>query len=336
MQRCLELALLGKGSVSPNPMVGAVIVHDNRIIGEGFHQKYGGPHAEVNAIQSVKDKNLLPHSTIYVSLEPCSHFGKTPPCTDLIIENKIPRVVIGSIDPFAQVCGNGVKKLQDAGTEVILGVLEEKSKAINPFFFTFQEKNRPFVILKWAETEDGFVDQMRSENTVTPLHISSAATNTFVHQLRSEIDAILIGKNTALLDNPQLTTRKVYGKNPLRVVIDSELELPRNLHLFSDGNPTLVLNTVKSAIVGSIEYYTIETISPSSILEVLYEKHIQSVMIEGGPQTIHPFIESGLWDKIYRIKSSTKCGSGVAAPSVPLSNFNVIQSGSDNILVYEK
>lgn len=336
MQRCLELALLGKGSVSPNPMVGAVIVHNGRIIGEGFHQKYGGPHAEVNAIHSVKDKYLLPHSTIYVSLEPCSHFGKTPPCTDLILEHKIPRVVIGSIDPFAKVCGNGVKKLQDAGTEVILGVLEEKSKAINPFFFTFQEKKRPFVILKWAETEDGFVDHIRKEKDNPPLHISSPATNTRVHQLRSEIDAILIGTNTALLDNPQLTTRKVYGKNPLRVVIDSQLNLPRNLHLFSDGNNTLVLNSIKSTIEENVEYYRMNTITSSTILEVLFEKQIQSVMIEGGPQTIHPFIESGLWDKIYRIKSSTKCGSGIPAPTISLSNFNVIQSGSDNILVYEK
>ncbi len=247
MKRCLELAQLGAGSVSPNPLVGCVIVHNNAIIGEGYHKKYGEPHAEVNAINAVKNTVMLAESTLYVSLEPCAHFGLTPPCSDLIIEMKIPHVIIGTIDPHAKVAGKGIEKMKKAGIEVQPGVMEKECREINKRFFTFHEKKRPFVILKWAETRDQFIDSLRSENDFgQPNWITGENSLLRVHQMRAVEDAILVGTNTALKDNPTLTVRHCEGRNPIRVVIDNQLRLPKTLHVFDGVEKTLVFNSLKN------------------------------------------------------------------------------------------
>ena len=236
IKRCLELAALGKGNVAPNPMVGSVIVHNNIIIGEGYHMQYGGPHAEVNAINAVHNKSLLEHSSIYVSLEPCSHHGKTPPCADLIIKSKIPHVVIASVDANAVVCGNGINKLKLAGIKVEVGVLEDESKRLNSAFNTFQNEKRPQVILKWAESADGFIDHHRNSRHESAAQISNPLSSMWVHKLRSETDAILVGRNTVNLDNPSLTTRKWFGKNPVRVIIDTNLKANITSQVLTDQN----------------------------------------------------------------------------------------------------
>ena len=220
MRRCLQLASLGRGHVSPNPMVGAVVVHRGQIIGEGYHRCYGQPHAEVNAINSVRDAGLLPECTLYVSLEPCSHYGKTPPCADLIVQKKIPRVVVGCLDPFPKVSGQGVARLREAGVEVVTGVLEEECKALNRTFMTCQIDERPFVTLKWAQSRDGYIDRIRKPGEPA-IRISDDVSSVWVHRLRAEADAILVGTNTAVADNPSLTTRLWYGRSPLRIVLDA-------------------------------------------------------------------------------------------------------------------
>ena len=294
MRRCLQLARCGEAGAPPNPMVGAVIVCDGRIIGEGYHRRCGGPHAEVNAINSVKERDLLSRSTIYVSLEPCAHYGKTPPCADLIIETGIRRVVIGCTDPFAKVNGLGIKKLQEAGCEVQVGVLEQECRELNRRFFTFHEKHRPWIILKWAQSNDGFIG--KDERVI----LSNALTQTLVHRLRARSGAILVGTNTALQDNPTLTTRLWPGPNPLRLTIDRNGILPPTLHLKDNSTPTVI--------------YSHESIE--EILADLYARGIQSLLVEGGAKLLQSFIDKGLWDEA-RIETAPLClGQGTKAPTL--------------------
>ena len=299
MRRCIQLARCGEAGAAPNPMVGAVVVCDGRIIGEGYHRRCGGPHAEVNAIGSVKEKHLLSRSTIYVSLEPCSHFGKTPPCTDLIIRSGIPRVVVGCTDPFAKVNGSGIRKLQDAGCEVVVGVLEQECRELNHRFFTFHQQHRPWITLKWAQSEDGFIGIDNSQLTIDKRVIfSDALTQTLVHRLRARHQAILVGTRTALLDNPTLTTRSWPGPNPLRLTIDRKGILPPTLHLMDGSTPTVV--------------YTHESLR--EILADLYERGIQSLLVEGGAKLLQSFIDEGLWDEARIETAPVRLGQGVAAP----------------------
>ena len=294
MRRCLQLARCGEAGAPPNPMVGAVIVCDSRIIGEGYHRRCGGPHAEVNAINSVKERDLLSRSTIYVSLEPCAHYGKTPPCADLIIETGIRRVVIGCTDPFTKVNGLGIKKLREAGCEVQVGVLEQECRELNRRFFTFHEKHRPWIILKWAQSNDGFIG--KDERVI----LSNALTQTLVHRLRARSGAILVGTNTALQDNPTLTTRLWPGPNPLRLTIDRNGILPLTLHLKDNSTPTVI--------------YSHESIE--EILADLYARGIQSLLVEGGAKLLQSFIDKGLWDEA-RIETAPLClGQGTKAPTL--------------------
>ena len=286
MARCIELARGGEGNTAPNPMVGAVIVHKGKIIGEGFHRKCGEAHAEVNAVASVRDEALLRDSTIYVSLEPCSHYGKTPPCAELIIRKGIPRVVVGTLDPFPEVSGRGVRMLREAGIEVVTGVLEEEARALNPAFMTFQIRKRPYVYLKWAQSADGFMDIRREDASVPSVLLSSAETLRRVHRLRSEVAAIMVGTRTALLDNPSLTVRNWYGKNPVRIALDKDLSLPSTLHLLSDNIPTLIFTSLIHPQEKHIEYITLnyqKDLLPQ-IMEELYHRGLQSLLVEGGAQ----------------------------------------------------
>ena len=288
MRRCIQLARCGEAGAPPNPMVGAVVVCDGRIIGEGYHRKCGGPHAEVNAIGSVREKHLLCRSTIYVSLEPCAHYGKTPPCTELIIESGIPRVVVGCSDPFAKVNGLGIKKLREAGCEVVVGVMEEECRELNRRFFTFHQKRRPWITLKWAQSKDGYINGK----------FSNTLTQTLVHRLRARSGAILVGTRTALIDNPTLTTRYWPGPNPLRLTIDRHSTLTPTLHLLDGSTPTIV--------------YTHESLN--EILADLYNRGIQSLLVEGGSKLLQSFIDEGLWDETRIETAPFNQNEGVAAP----------------------
>jgi diaminohydroxyphosphoribosylaminopyrimidine deaminase/5-amino-6-(5-phosphoribosylamino)uracil reductase len=341
MQRCLELAALGMGSVSPNPMVGAVIVHGRRIIGEGYHQRYGEAHAEVNAINSVLSKyddaeELLRDSTIYVSLEPCAHYGKTPPCADLIIKHGIPRVVVGCRDPFKQVDGKGIEKLQQAGIEVTTGVLETECKWLNRRFFTRVQQKRPYVILKWAQTADGFFAPADNQQ----LWITGDESRRLVHKWRSEEDAILVGKYTVAIDNPQLNTRYWPGKSPKRVVIDRRLELAASSNIYDQSVETLVFNEVKTDIDGKIKYIALEDFErfvPQYILFQLYLQDIQSVIIEGGAHTLNSFIEAGLWDEARIFTGEAILGKGINAPCVTGAIAGESLIGNDRLqIIYNK
>lgn len=317
MHRCIELAKNGFCNAAPNPTVGAVIVHDGRIIGEGYHVRCGEGHAEVNAIASVKDEDLLKDSTIYVSLEPCSHYGKTPPCADLIISKGIPRVVIGCIDPFSLVSGRGIQKLRDAGIEVKVGVLEKECKHLIRRFITFNTRKRPYITLKWAESADGFIDVIRDNGRPTVL--STPITSVYVHKQRAEHKAILVGRRTAQLDNPSLTVRNWYGKNPLRVVIDRKLTLPETLHLFDGITPTLVFTEKECPEKHNITYIKTDfnrNIIPQ-ILQELYNRKIQTLLVEGGSQLLQSFLDEDLWDEIYIEHARKELHKGIEAPHVP-------------------
>ena len=302
MQRCIQLAQFGEAGAPPNPLVGAVIVCRGRIIGEGYHRRCGGPHAEVNAIRSVSDQSLLRQSTLYVSLEPCAHYGKTPPCADLIIEKGIPRVVVGCIDPFAEVCGLGIRKLREAGVEVAVGALEDECRRLNRRFFTFHEKQRPWVTLKWAQSRDGFIDRLRRDDEA-PAQLSTPFTQMLVHRLRARSQAILVGTQTALRDNPSLTNRLWPGGQPLRLVIDRHGILPPTLRLFDDSAPTHVYPT------GNL----------TEILSDLHQRGIQSLLVEGGARLLRSFLEQGLWDEARVETAAISLGQGVRAPEIPLS-----------------
>ena len=316
--RCIQLAKNGCCNAAPNPMVGAVIVHNDTIIGEGYHIRCGEAHAEVNAIRSVKDEHLLKEATIYVSLEPCSHYGKTPPCANLIIDKDIPKVVVGCMDPFPMVAGRGIRKMRKAGVDVTVGVLEKECKELIRRFVTFNTLHRPFITLKWAESADGFIDLHRSGGH--PFIFSSPLSSMLVHKRRAEHDAILIGRKTAHLDNPSLTTRNWYGKNPVRMVIDKNLTLPRHLSLFNGNTPTIIFTSLKNTpILPQVEYIPLDfghDILPQ-IMEVLCQRKLQSLMVEGGSILLQSFIDSGCWDEAY-IEYSNECLSdGIKAPSLP-------------------
>lgn len=317
MQRCLDLAVKGLGSVAPNPMVGCVIVHNDQIIGEGYHQKYGEAHAEVNAINSVTERSLLPQSTLYVNLEPCSHYGKTPPCTDLILQHNIPHVVIGTSDNNLLVNGKGIEKLTKGGCKVEVGILADKCIQLNKRFFTFHSKKRPYIILKWARTEDGFIDKKRNSiQEDAPLNISSEESKILNHKWRSEEQAIMIGTNTAVLDNPQLTVRKVKGKNPIRIIVDKSLSIPVNYKLFDNNSETIVFTETEKNSRENIKYIKIDFTKNviGQILDELFKKNIQSVIVEGGAFLINSFIKEDIWDEARIFISSLKINDGIPAP----------------------
>ena len=314
MRRCLELASKGLENVSPNPMVGSVIVYENTIIGEGYHKEYGREHAEVNAIASVKDKSLLKDSTLYVNLEPCAHFGKTPPCSNLIIEHKIPKVVIGCVDTFSDVNGKGIIKMEKAGIEVNVGILEKESQELNKRFFTFHEKKRPYLILKWAESKDGFI---APKDQTTPLWMTSYESKKLVHQFRSEEDAILVGRVTAEKDNPSLTVRELDGENPVRIVIDKDMKLSIKLNLFNNEAKTIIFNTQKTKIIDSNYYVKIEHKNLiNNVLNELYKQNIQSLIIEGGTKTLQSFIDENLWDEARIFTANKMLVEGVKSPNI--------------------
>lgn len=329
MKRCIELASKAIGYTSPNPMVGSVIVYDGDIIGEGYHEKYGEAHAEVNAINSVKDKSLLPKSTLYVNLEPCAHFGKTPPCSNLIIEHKIPKVVIGCVDTFSEVAGKGIQKMKDAGIEVVVGVLESESRELNKRFFTFHEKKRPYIILKWAESQDGFI---ASKNQTKPFWMTSSESKKIVHKWRAEEDAILVGRITAEKDNPSLTVREVEGKNPTRIVIDTDLKLDTSLNLFNSEAETLIFNSVKSEENGKNKFVKIDFNNLiKNILEELHKQNIQSVIIEGGSTTLQSFIDADMWDEARIFTANTTLIDGVKAPNIKGEITSTTNIGGDEL-----
>ena len=316
MRRALQLARLGMGRTSPNPMVGAVIVGpDGTIIGEGWHRRCGEAHAEVNAVASVDDVNLLKDSTIYVTLEPCSHYGKTPPCANLLIECGIPRVVVGCLDPFVKVAGRGVALLRDAGVEVVVGMLEQECRDLNRRFMTAHTTGRPWVQLKWAQTADRFI-ALPPEAGENPLRMSTPVTMCLMHSERSLCDAIVVGANTARIDNPSLTTRYWPGRSPLRVVLSHNLSIPHDLKLFTDGLPAIVYNGVKNAVDGCVEYFKMDTASPQLWLEDLYRRGVTSVMVEGGTRVLQQMIDAGLWDEARIETSPRRVGQGVAAPVI--------------------
>jgi diaminohydroxyphosphoribosylaminopyrimidine deaminase/5-amino-6-(5-phosphoribosylamino)uracil reductase len=337
MQRCLELAALGAGSVSPNPMVGAVIVHDDKIIGEGYHQKYGEAHAEVNAVNMLianysNHVDLLKKSTIYVSLEPCAHYGKTPPCADLLIKHQIPKVVVGCRDPFPQVDGKGIEKLQAAGIEVIVGVLEKECQWLNRRFFTRVQKQRPYIILKWAQTADGFF----APTGGSQYWITGPESRKLVHQWRAEEDAILVGKNTVLADNPQLNVRYAEGRSPKRVVIDRRLELNEQLSVFDQTVETLIFNEIKTDIDGKNKYIALEDFDrfvPQYILFQLYLQDIQSVIIEGGAYTLKAFIDAGLWDEARIFTGTSVLENGIKAPVLTGTTISERTVGADSLQI---
>ena len=314
LEKCLNLACKGFPNTRPNPMVGSVIVYKDKIIGEGYHEKYGANHAEVNAINSVKDKSFLPKSTIYVNLEPCSHFGKTPPCADLIIKNKIPKVVIGCVDTFSKVSGNGIQKMRNAGIEVVTGVLITESRDLNKRFFTFHEKKRPYIILKWAESKDGFIAPLDQKK---PFWMTTKESKKLVHNWRSEEDSILIGRVTAEKDNPLLTVRKINGKNPTRIVIDRNLKLSKNLNLFNSQSDTIIFNEKLSNKLTNVNYIKINFKDlTNNILSVLYELSIQSLIIEGGTKTLQSFIDKKLWDEARIFYTNIELSEGVYSPKI--------------------
>jgi diaminohydroxyphosphoribosylaminopyrimidine deaminase/5-amino-6-(5-phosphoribosylamino)uracil reductase len=331
IHRTLHLARKGASFAQPNPMVGAIIVHNNKIIGEGYHRKVGEAHAEVNAINAVKNQALLSESTLYVSLEPCSHYGKTPPCTELIISKKIPRVVIATADPNPKVSGKGIRIMRENGIEVITGVLENEARKLNKAFFISQTQRRPYVILKWAQSNDGFIDTHRTSLTEKPpARLSNNLTSVLAHKLRTETQAIMVGTRTALLDNPRLTARKWFGTNPTRIVIDRESKLPHNLAVFDETAPTIVFTDFSSNPLSqkrNVSYVWIDFSQNSveQILRRLFERNIFSLLVEGGAKTLSTFIEKKLWDEAFVEISNTSLFSGIKAPDIQTERAKIYQ-----------
>jgi diaminohydroxyphosphoribosylaminopyrimidine deaminase/5-amino-6-(5-phosphoribosylamino)uracil reductase len=345
MQRCIDLARLGAGNTAPNPMVGSVIVYNGKIIGEGYHKKCGESHAEVNAINSVKDKSLLKKATLYVNLEPCAHYGKTPPCANLIANLGIPNVIIGSIDSAAHVSGKGIQILKEAGCNVITGVLENESRELNKRFFTFHEKQRPYIILKWAQTKDGFIDVKRKEdNPVEPTWITNEYAKTLVHKWRSEEQSILIGTKTALADNPCLTTRNWKGKNPVRIVFDRNLKLPQSLNIFNTDAETLIIadNTAKTQKIKTldsnvgIKFVDYENDFYTQLFKILTKKDIQSIIIEGGEKVLNSFIENNLWDEARIFYGEKEFKNGIKAPNIGTDNLYKVYLGNSKLTFVKK
>jgi diaminohydroxyphosphoribosylaminopyrimidine deaminase/5-amino-6-(5-phosphoribosylamino)uracil reductase len=339
MHRCLQLAEMGVGFVAPNPMVGAVLVHENRIIGEGYHMQYGQAHAEVNCINSIpkEDEHLIPQSTIYVSLEPCAHYGKTPPCADLIIAKKIPKVVIGCRDPFKEVDGKGIEKLLAAGIDIEVGILKKECKELNKRFFTFHTQHRPYIILKWAQTSNKKIAIDSDER----LFITNALTNKLVHKWRSEEAAILVGTNTALHDDPELTNRLWHGKSPIRMIVDMHLRLPEHLKIFDQTQPTIVFNTLQhtedvfkilpqpGGVRGGLYQITEDVSIVHQIINACYQNNIQSILVEGGAKLLQSFIAEEMWDEARIITNELlQIQQGLAAPELNNHEF----TGSEKIL----
>jgi diaminohydroxyphosphoribosylaminopyrimidine deaminase/5-amino-6-(5-phosphoribosylamino)uracil reductase len=352
MKRCLELARKGFGKVAPNPMVGCVIVHNGKIIGQGFHQQHGASHAEVNAINSVvATQDLVPllrGATLYVNLEPCSHFGKTPPCADLIIRKGIKYIVIGTIDPNPLVMGRGLQKLVSSGCDVKVGVLENECRELNKRFFTFYEKKRPFIILKWAQTKDKYIgvkSQVPSSKSQVKggTQISGGTSQNLVHQWRSEEQAIMVGTNTALSDNPLLTVRKTKGKNPLRVMIDKNLKIPSSFHLLDGSVPTIVFTAKRKSSKKNLDYVIVDFKKDvlKQIMKELYNRQIQSLIVEGGATLLNSFLEKGLWDEARVFTSKKKFSeiaggkkSGVEAPKIKAPVISKTKTGNDELAVF--
>ena len=318
IKRCIELAKNGLGTTYPNPLVGSVIVYNNKIIGEGWHQKAGESHAEVIAINSVKDKSLLSKATIYVSLEPCSHFGKTAPCADLIIANKIPNVVIGTIDPNIKVAGNGIKKLIESGAIVTVGILEDECNELNKRFFTFHKKKRPYIILKWAESQDGFIAPILKEKK-EPVWISNQFSRQLVHKWRSEEQAILVGTRTVLDDNPKLDVRDWSGNNPIRIVIDRTGKITNDYFVKDESVKTIVITEKENLIPTEnliFENVIFDLDLSLKICCILYNHSIQSVIIEGGRHTLQTFIDTNLWDEARVFRGNRNLNNGIKAPDL--------------------
>jgi diaminohydroxyphosphoribosylaminopyrimidine deaminase/5-amino-6-(5-phosphoribosylamino)uracil reductase len=334
MKRALSLAKLGLGKVAPNPMVGCVIVCNDKIIGEGYHKVFGGPHAEVNAIQQVKDQSLLTESTAFVTLEPCAHFGKTPPCAELLIKSGVKKVVIGTRDSNPIVAGKGIEKLQKAGIEVVENIMEKECRELNRRFFTFHEKSRPYVILKWAQTLDGYLDKQRSPDEIGINWISGPETKSLVHKWRSEEQAILVGRNTIMNDNPSLTVRDYSGKNPIRVVIDSQLTIGNIKNVFSDDAETLVFNRIKNEKQATIEWIKIQETSTDNILKELFKRGIQSILVEGGSRTLQYFIIDNVWDEARIIVGDLQFGAGIKAPIINKLPNDTFLFGDDRIYTF--
>ncbi len=336
MQRCLQLAVIGGGNTAPNPMVGAVLVVDNKIIGEGYHKKYGQPHAEPNAINAVQDKALLKSATLYVNLEPCSHYGKTPPCAHLIVKCGIPRVVIGTLDPNPKVSGRGVKILQDAGIEVTVGILEEACNELNKRFFIFQREKRPYVLLKWAQTKDGFIDTIRLSKEEKPLQISNEITRQLTHKMRAENQAILVSTNTVILDNPSLTVRFWSGKNPIRIALDRQGRIPEDYQLMDGQHPTMIFTENSKPNKENLRYINIKFDEKflDSLLKALFDNLIHSVLVEGGSKLLNSFIEKGYWDEAHIEVSEQIIEEGVAAPVMQQIPDSTLQIYEHNILKY--
>jgi diaminohydroxyphosphoribosylaminopyrimidine deaminase/5-amino-6-(5-phosphoribosylamino)uracil reductase len=336
MYRCLELAKQGAGNVAPNPMVGAVLVHEGKIIGEGYHKEYGKAHAEVNCIDNVsdEDRKFISASALYVSLEPCSHYGKTPPCTNLIIKEKISRVVIGCRDPFKEVAGKGIEKLHDAGVAVAVGILEKECKALNKRFLTFHTQHRPYIILKWAQTANGKIGNAGNER----LFITNEFTNRIVHKWRSEEMGILVGTNTAFFDNPELTNRLWNGKSPVRLIVDMHLRLPSSLKVFDEQQPTIIFNTLQHDEEKKIKYYQVtEDVSiVHQILNACYQNNVQSIIVEGGAKFLQSFIDEEMWDEARIITNETlHVENGLHAPELTNCTFALSENiFSDRIDYY--
>lgn len=335
IKRCIQLAKNGLGTTYPNPMVGSVIVYDNKIIGEGWHRKSGEPHAEVNAVNSVKDKSLLSKATIYVSLEPCSHFGKTPPCCDLIIQYKIPNVVVGTIDPNSKVAGNGIKRLQENGTKVTVGVLEKECIELNKRFFTFHTKKRPYIILKWAESLDGFIAPISKEKK-EPVWISNTFSRQLVHKWRSEEQAILIGTTTVLDDNPNLDVRDWFGENPIRIILDRTGKISKDYFVKNEKTKTIIITEQENLTSSEnciYENAIFDVELTKTIAHILYKYGIQSIIIEGGKQTLQSFLDDNLWDEASVFIGNTYLKNGIMAPKLN-GDFKIKNSKKDQLKLY--
>lgn len=338
MRRCLELAQNGLGTTYPNPMVGSVIVCDGKIIGEGWHRQSGEPHAEVNAVIAVQDKSLLKKSTIYVSLEPCSHFGKTPPCCDLILANDIPNIVVGTVDPNEKVAGSGIAKLQSAGKNVVVGVLEDECRDVNRRFFTYHNQKRPYIILKWAQSADGFIAPLKRYEQ-KPVWISNIYARQLAHKWRAEEQAILVGTQTVVDDNPKLNVRDWTGENPVRLVIDKKNRISKESHIFDNQVKTIVLGTTAIGLENDnllLEKLDFGADVPRQIADVSYRHGLQSLIVEGGAKTLQSFIDAGLWDEARVFTGEAVLGQGVKAPDFKADCAQKLSIGNDELLIFRK
>lgn len=334
MQRCLDLAQLGIQQVAPNPMVGSVIVHEGKIIGEGYHRKYGEAHAERNAIDSVTDKKLLENATLYVNLEPCAHYGKTPPCASLIAQHRIPRVVIGMLDPFEQVAGKGVKMLKEAGIQVRIGVLENACFDLNRRFITFHTQKRPYIILKWAESSDGFIDAEHD----APTWLTNEEARVFVHKMRAEAAAVMVGRVAAQKDNPKLTTRSWSGRNPVRISLDRDLRLPATHHLLDGSTPSIIFTSQARASTPNCHYVTLDFRARviEQCLDYLHKNQLSSLIVEGGEILLNSFIQASLWDEAWQFIGSAFLQSGTKSPTMHRPPENSIMLGNVKLNTYRR